>query len=103
MCRGRREVGVEHAREQRLRPTYLGEGEVTSPGQYEWAHNIGAVVQALIDVGLVIDRLDEHRTLPWRFLPWMEPDPDRDGWFQWPAGLRDSIPLSFTVAAHKPA
>lgn len=82
--------------------TYAGSGEVASPLSYEWAHNLGAIVQALINADLVIDRLDEHRSLPWTFLPWMEPDPDRDGWYRWPEQFRDSIPLSFTVAAHKP-
>lgn len=82
--------------------TYAGEGEVASPKHHEWAHNLGAVVQALIDAGLVIDRLDEHRELPWMFLPWMEPVPDRQGWFQFPEPIRQSVPLSFTVSAHKP-
>lgn len=82
--------------------SYAGDGEVTSPRTYEWAHNLAAVVQALIDAGLVIDRLEEHRTLPWLFLPWMEPDPEREGWYQFPPPYRDSIPLSYTVAAHKP-
>ncbi len=81
--------------------SYAGDGEVTSPDEFEWAHNLGAVVQALIDNGLVIDRLDEHRTLPWTFLPWMEPDPEREGWYVFPERFRDSIPLSYTVAAHK--
>ncbi|MEM7324510.1 MAG: class I SAM-dependent methyltransferase [Actinomycetota bacterium] len=82
--------------------SYAGDGEVTSPRTFEWAHNLAAVVQALIDAGLVIDRLEEHRTLPWLFLPWMEPDPDRDGWYRFPAPLSESIPLSYTIAAHKP-
>lgn len=81
--------------------SYAGDGEITSPDTFEWAHNLGAVVQALIDNGLVIDRLDEHRTLPWQFLPWMEPDPEREGWYVFPEGFRDAIPLSYTVAAHK--
>jgi SAM-dependent methyltransferase len=81
--------------------SYAGDGEVTSPDMFEWAHNVGAVIQALIDNGLVIDRFDEHRTLPWTFLPWMEPDPEREGWFVFPERFRDSIPLSYTVVAHK--
>ncbi len=81
--------------------TYLGDGEVMSPEHFEWAHNLGATVQALIDAGLVIDRLDEHRELPWPFLPWMEPSPNREGWFRMPEPLRHSIPLMFTIQATK--
>ncbi len=83
--------------------TYLGDGEVMSPEHFEWAHNLGATVQALIDAGLVIDRLDEHRELPWPFLPWMEPVPGRDGYWRFPEPIRQSVPLSFSIQAHKPA
>ncbi|MGI9597267.1 MAG: class I SAM-dependent methyltransferase [Acidimicrobiales bacterium] len=83
--------------------TYGGEGEVTSPVCFEWAHNLGSIIQALIDAGLVIDRFDEHPALAWPFLPWMEPVPERDGWVQFPEPLRQSVPLMFTVQAHKPA
>jgi SAM-dependent methyltransferase len=83
--------------------SYLGDGEVTSPEHVEWAHNIGSVVQALIDAGLVLDRLDEHRELPWLFLPWMEPVPELDGWYRFPEPLRNSVPLGYTINAHKPA
>ncbi|MGB5760041.1 MAG: GNAT family N-acetyltransferase [Acidimicrobiales bacterium] len=82
--------------------SYSGTGRVASPQGVEWAHDLGSVVQALIDAGLVIDRLDEHRELPWRFLPWMEPAPDRPGWFRLPEPLRASVPLSFTIQAHRP-
>ena len=43
----------------------------------------------------------EHRELAWPFLPWMEPVPDREGWFRMPPPLRNSIPLMFTIQAHK--
>ena len=81
--------------------SYAGSGTVASPESYEWAHNLGAVVQALIDAGLIIDRLEEHRELAWPFLPWMEPIPDREGWFRMPEPLRHSIPLMFTIQATK--
>jgi SAM-dependent methyltransferase len=81
--------------------SYVGSGTVASPESFEWAHNLGAIVQALIDAGLIIDRFDEHRELAWPFLPWMEPVPDRDGWYRLPESLRHSIPLMFTIQAHK--
>lgn len=81
--------------------SYVGSGKVASPESFEWAHNLGAIVQALIDAGLIIDRLEEHRELAWPFLPWMEPVPDREGWYRLPDPLRHSIPLMFTLQAHK--
>lgn len=83
--------------------TYGGPGEVTSPESVEWAHNMGAIIQALIDAGLVIDRFDEHKMLAWEFLPWMEPVEGRDGWVRFPEPLDRSIPLQFTIQAHKAA
>ncbi len=82
--------------------TYGGPGEVTSPESYEWAHNLAAVVQSLIDAGLVIDRFEEFKELAWSFLPWMEPVTGRDGWVRFPEPLDRSIPLLYTIQAHKP-
>ncbi len=81
--------------------SYAGSGTVASPRSYEWAHNLGAIIQALIDAGLIIDRFDEHQELAWPFLPWMETVPGRDGWYRFPAGLRNSVPLMFTLQARK--
>ncbi|MEM9562886.1 MAG: class I SAM-dependent methyltransferase [Actinomycetota bacterium] len=81
--------------------SYIGSGTIESPESFEWAHNLGAIVQALIDAGLIIDRLEEHRELAWPFLPWMEPVPDREGWYRLPESLRHSIPLMFTLQARK--
>lgn len=81
--------------------SYVGSSSVASPESYEWAHNLGAVIQSLIDAGLIIDRFDEHQELAWPFHPWMEPVPDREGWYRMPEPLRHSIPLMYTIQAHK--
>ena len=81
--------------------SYLGTGTVTSPETVEWSHHLGAVVTALIQAGIIIDRLDEHRELAWPLLPWMEPAPDRQGWYRFPEPLRQRMPLSYTIQAHK--
>lgn len=83
------------------RTSYAGSGEVASPEHFEWSHDLGAIVQALIDAGLIIERLEEHRELAWPFLPWMEPSPNREGWYRFPEPLRQSIPLMFTIQATK--
>ncbi|MEM7275957.1 MAG: class I SAM-dependent methyltransferase [Actinomycetota bacterium] len=82
--------------------SYVGSGTVASPEQYEWAHHPASVVQALIDAGLVLDRFEEHRVLPWQAFPWMEPVPDRPEYFALPSPLDQCIPASFTVQAHRP-
>ncbi len=82
--------------------TYGGDGEVASPLHFEWAHGMGSIIQALIDAGLVIDRFDEHQSLAWEFLPWMEPADGGDGWVRFPQPLRQSVPLMFTIQAHRP-
>lgn len=81
--------------------SYVGSATMASPECFEWSHNLGAIVQSLIDAGLIIDRLEEHRELAWPFLPWMEPSPGREGWYRMPESLRHSIPLMFTIQATK--
>lgn len=83
--------------------TYAGSGEVASPQQYEWSHGIAEVVQAVLDAGLTLTGLEEHRVLPWRFLDWFEPVPGTDDWTQMPEQLRDVVPMSYTLQALKPA
>jgi SAM-dependent methyltransferase len=51
--------------------TYAGEGVVAQPVTYEWNHGLGEVVQAVIDAGLRIIRLEEHRSVEWPALPGM--------------------------------
>ncbi|MFJ4165763.1 class I SAM-dependent methyltransferase [Microbacterium sp. NPDC089698] len=78
--------------------TYAGDGTVAHPRTYEWPHPLSSVVNALIGAGLRIRRLDEGRTLPWRFSPRMLP---ADGGFVWPDAERDLIPCTFTIVATK--
>lgn len=81
--------------------TYGGAGSIESPDHVQWAHDLGSIVQALIDAGLTIERFEEHRVLPWLFFPWLEEDPDLTGWYRLPDPLGDRIPLSFTIQARK--
>ncbi len=41
------------------------EGEVESPETVEWNHGIGEIVTALLSEGFALDRLEEHRSVPW--------------------------------------
>ena len=78
--------------------TYVGDGTLAHTRTYEWPHPISEVVNALIDAGLRIRRMDEGRTLPWRYAPRMTA---HGGDFVWPEGERDLVPCTFTIVASK--
>ena len=81
---------------------------------YEWNHGLGEIVTAIIDAGLRLEFLHEHREIPWQALPWMEPaegaseavDGDlaaarynsRHLW-RLPEDHRDLVPLMYSLKA----
>lgn len=48
-----------------------GDAELTNQVTYEWNHGLGEVVQALLDAGLTLTSLHEHREVEWQALPFM--------------------------------
>jgi SAM-dependent methyltransferase len=72
---------------------------MTNTRHYAWAHGLGETVMAVIDAGLVLDGLYEHRSLPWRMLPHMVEE-GRD--FMLPEHQRDLAPMMFSLLASKP-
>jgi len=66
---------------------------------YEWRHEVGEVVTALVGAGLRIERVREDPRLPWPRWPSMVPD--ADGWFTLPESA-PRIPLLYAVLAVKP-
>lgn len=76
------------------------EVRLSSATTYEWQHSLSEVVQALLDVGLVLTSLAEHRTLPWQALPQMVPTSVGD--YALPEVQRDLMPLAFSVTATSP-
>ncbi|SDQ35551.1 2-polyprenyl-3-methyl-5-hydroxy-6-metoxy-1,4-benzoquinol methylase [Curtobacterium sp. UNCCL20] len=77
--------------------TYTGEGTVANTRTFEWPHPLSEIVNALVGAGLRLRRLDEGRTLPWRFSPRME-DTGYGSW-AWPASDRERLPTTFTIVA----
>ena len=79
---------------------------------HEWNHGVGELVTALVDAGLRLDFVHEHREVPWQALPWMEPVgpslPGADGRYQsrrmWrlPEPQRDLVPLMLSLRATRP-
>jgi SAM-dependent methyltransferase len=80
--------------------TYAGEGKVARTRTYEWNHGIGETVTALLDAGLEIRALREHRELEWQGLPHMEEG--EDGLWRLPPGQADLVPLMWSVLAVAP-
>jgi len=64
-------------------------------------HGLGEIVTALIDAGMTVTSLEEHRSVPWAALDEMMEQID-GGEFQLRQG-RDRVPLSYTLQAIKSA
>jgi SAM-dependent methyltransferase len=92
--------------------TYVDGPELEHRRTYEWNHGLGEIVTALVEAGLRIEFVHEHREVPWRALPWMEPvgpgTVSAAGRYQsnrmWrlPEAQRDLAPLMYSLLATKP-
>src|SRR5690606_6441865 len=52
--------------------TYVDGPPLEKKKTYEWNHGLGEIVTALIEAGLQIEFVHEHREVPWKALPQME-------------------------------
>lgn len=77
--------------------TYVGDGTVANTRTFEWPHPLSEIVNALLGAGLRLRRLDEGRTLPWRFSSRMV-ETDTASW-AWPEHDRDRMPTTYTIVA----
>lgn len=80
--------------------TYAGPGTVAHARTYEWNHGIGEVVTALLDAGLALTALREHRELSWQGLPQMVQG--EDGMWRLPEAQRSLVPLMYSLIARRP-
>lgn len=78
--------------------TYAGDGKVTHSRTYQWAHPLSEIINSLIGAGLQILRVEEGRTIPWKFAARMVAAPDG---FAWPESQRDLVPCTYTIIARK--
>ena len=78
--------------------TYAGEGKVANPVTYEWNHGMAETLQALIDAGLRIDRIEEYDSLEWEAGPVNQLGDD--GRYRLADG-RERLPLMWSVLATK--
>jgi SAM-dependent methyltransferase len=81
--------------------TYTGdERQLANTKSHEWIHPVGDIVSALLDNGMILERLTEHEVLPWRMFGSMEPAGDR--LFRLPANW-PRLPLALSLSAVKRA
>lgn len=73
--------------------TYAGEGTTAHTRSYEWPHSLSEIIGSLLAAGLVLERFDEGKSLPWRFSELMTPV---NGAWEFGPEWRDKIPCTFT-------
>ena len=82
--------------------TYVAtETELQHTVSHSWNHGLGEIVTALLDRGLVITGLVEHRSLPWNPFPEGRMVKGEDG--EWRlVDHPERLPLTYTLQALKP-
>lgn len=80
--------------------TYTDGDDLAEPVSYEWNHGLGEIVQAVLDAGLVLTRLEELDEVDWQAYPWFVRDPTGLRWVM-PDG-RERLPLEYTLEARRP-
>ncbi|MCP5026398.1 MAG: class I SAM-dependent methyltransferase [Actinomycetia bacterium] len=78
--------------------SYLGTGTIASPRTNEWNHTVAEVLNALINSGLRIDHLEEHPGCDWKLVPSAIAEGTQ---YFLPDGLRDKLPVCWTITATK--
>ncbi len=73
-----------------------GEDELVATRSYEWNHGVGEIVMSLIDRGMRIDFLREHREIDWQ--PFERMVQAGNKWVL-PDDQRDLLPLMFSLGA----
>jgi 2-polyprenyl-3-methyl-5-hydroxy-6-metoxy-1,4-benzoquinol methylase len=76
--------------------TYTDGNRLAHTVTYEWNHGLGEIVMSLIDNGLQLTLLKEHKIAESRYLPCMVRD--ADGRWRLPNG-KDRLPLMYTIRA----
>ncbi|GAA4156073.1 class I SAM-dependent methyltransferase [Gryllotalpicola daejeonensis] len=79
--------------------SYTGTAKLANTTNYEWPHPLSEIIGVLLEAGLTIEAFGEQDTLPWKALSFMVAE--GDSWVL-PEG-RDRTPMTFSLAARKPA
>ena len=82
--------------------TYAGEGKVAHTKQFNTPHGLGETINALLQTGLVLDFVHEHKVANWQGTPMMVKSDEGRGLWKMPEGKEDFLPLMHSIKAHKP-
>ena len=102
---------TEHPNEWVGATTYVDGPPLKNQRSFEWNHGLGETVTALIEAGLRLEFLHEHREVSWQALPQMvrtDGDSNAKGYtrrtaWQLPEEQRNRCPLMYSLKASKPA
>ncbi|PXX63827.1 methyltransferase family protein [Nocardia tenerifensis] len=80
--------------------TYVdNDAEFVQTTTHEWNHGFGEILTALLDAGLSLTGLTEHRSVPWEALPGQMTSGTGGEWHL--TEHPERLPLSFTLQARK--
>lgn len=77
--------------------SYASDTPVENSTTYQWPHDLGEILTAVLSAGLRIEAFGEHRSMPWRALPGMV---RTEHGFELPPGSAE-CPLMFSLVARK--
>ncbi len=66
---------------------------------HQWNHGLGEIVSALLEHGLELTMLVEHRSVPWDALPGQMTSDEQGEWRL--VDRPERLPLSYTLQARK--
>ncbi|MHA1974055.1 MAG: class I SAM-dependent methyltransferase [Candidatus Hodarchaeales archaeon] len=75
-----------------------GEVKLENTKEYGWNHNLGYIINCLIEAGLTIDFIHEYPFCSWKALPFLVEK--EDGWWYMPEKFPE-IPMTLTIKATK--
>jgi len=80
--------------------SYTGTGELAHTKQYDFTHGLGETINALIQAGLELEFVHEHKVLHWQAFPLLERG--EEGLWKMPSGRENHLPLMHSIRARKP-
>jgi len=80
--------------------SYTGTGKLAHTKQYDFTHGLGETIDALIQAGLVLEFVHEHKVLHWQAFPLLERG--EEGLWEMPSGRENHLPLMHSIRARKP-
>ena len=79
--------------------SYIGSGQLTNPTTYQWSHNIGNIIEAIVASGFAIEHFGEYPWSDYQRYPCLI---KREGKYHLPENMTQ-IPMLFSLLALKDA